>query len=185
VARLGAQKCAVCRHEQRYQIERLRAGGASCESLARKFGLGGKDAVWRHWRNHVSNEAKAQLLAGVSLAELAKRAEAESMSLLDYLSLVRGILLRTFMAAAESDDRHGVAITSGRLLETLRQIGTLTGEIQRLGSGNTTITNNTLILNSPVFASLQGAILSALGPFPDARVAVVAGCVPSRTRRGR
>ena len=50
----------------------------------------------------------------------------------------------------------------------------ITGELGKIGNGGVNVVNNTLILNSPAFAQLQTVILSALGPFPDARVAVVA-----------
>lgn len=165
--------CCVCKHPERYRIERLRAGGASCESLGRKFDLH-RDAIWRHWRLHVSDGTKAQLLAGLSIHDLAKRAEAEGMALMDYLGLLRGVLTRMFMAAAEASDRQGVAVLSSRLLECLREIGRLTGEIAKIGHGNTTITNNVAVFNSPAFAQAEMAILSALGPYPEARVAVVA-----------
>jgi hypothetical protein len=68
------RQCAVCRHPERARIELLRAGGASYDSIGSKFGLH-RDAVWRHWRDHVSPERKAQLLTGpVQLHELAERA---------------------------------------------------------------------------------------------------------------
>jgi hypothetical protein len=59
------------------------------------------------------------------------------------------------------------------LLQTLEQIGKLTGELGRISTSNTVIHNNTLVINSPIFARIQGAILSALAPFPEARVAVI------------
>ncbi len=141
-------------------------------SVAEKFAAS-HDAVWRHWTKHVSQERRAQIIAGpLKLHELAERAAAEGMSLLDYLALIRSTLLTQFGAAAEAGDKHGVALLAGRLLECLREIGRLTGELRAAGGA---VTNNTLILNSPIFADLQGMLLQRLAPFPEARAAVIDG----------
>ncbi|MDA9494043.1 hypothetical protein [Bradyrhizobium sp. CCBAU 11361] len=73
-------KCTVCAHDERWRIELLRAGGASLDSLATKFGLS-KDAVGRHWHNHVSADMKASYLVGpAQLADLAAKAADEGAS---------------------------------------------------------------------------------------------------------
>jgi hypothetical protein len=153
----------------------LRAGGASFESLASKFSTD-RDSIWRHWHQHVSAETKAQYLAGpVQLRELAERAAAEGLSLLDYLHVVRSTLLAQFSAMAEAGDGRGVAFLSNSLLGVLREIGRITGELaQTAGASAVSITNNIAVMNSPAFASLQVNLLRALGPYPDARAAVIA-----------
>jgi hypothetical protein len=167
------RRCGVCRHPERARIEMLRAGGASYESIGKKFGML-KDVVWRHWRDHVSDETKAQYYAGpVQLHELAQRAAAEGLSLLDYLSIVRSTLLTMFQASAQVGDRHGASATAGRLLQCLGEIGRITGELGRIGNGGVTVTNNVMVLNSPAFAQLQTAILQALAPHPAARADVI------------
>lgn len=149
------------------------AGGASAVAVGRKFGVT-HDAVTRHWNRHVSQERKAQIIAGpIKLHQLAERAAAEGMSLLDYLALIRSTLLSQFSAAAEAGDKHGTATLAGRLLECLREIGRLTGELSRVGGVN--VTNNTLILGSPFVAELQSMLIQTLAPFPDARAAVITG----------
>ena len=60
-----------------------RVAGASFEAIGAKFNIH-KDAVWRHCRDHLDEAARASYLADIPLAELAERANAESMSLLDY-----------------------------------------------------------------------------------------------------
>ena len=63
----------------------MRASGGSLESLALKF-RGHKDAIWRHWRDHVSADLKTSYLAGpATIAALKERAVAEGGSLLDQL----------------------------------------------------------------------------------------------------
>jgi hypothetical protein len=164
-------RCKICHHPERARIELMRAGGSSLDVIAKRFGLQ-RDLIWRHWQKHVSETTKAQLIAGpLQLHELAERATAEGLSLLDYLSIIRGTLMDLFQHAAQAKDKNGASITSGRLLQCLEQIGRLTGELSRISSS--TVVNNTLVIGSPGFAPIQGAILSALAPYPDARLAVV------------
>lgn len=155
-------------------MELMAVGGASLHAVADKFNVP-YDALWRHTKNHMSAERKAQLIAGpLKLSELAARAAEEGLSLLDYLALIRSTLLTQFTTAAEAGDKHGTATIAGRLIECLREIGRLTGEL-RSAAGGTNVTTNVMVLNSPAFAELQTMLLQRLAPFPDARSSVLAG----------
>ena len=57
-------RCQGCNHLERVRIERLLAAGASIKGAARKFAID-YHALRRHWRNHVSAEARAAYIAGV------------------------------------------------------------------------------------------------------------------------
>jgi hypothetical protein len=151
----------------------MRASGVSYEECGKHFGLS-RDIVWRHWRLHVSPEQKAELVCGpVQWAELVAKAASESVSLIDYLALVRSRLLKLFLAGTDAGELHHSSTIAGRLLEVLRFQGKITGELlQHVGAG-TTITNNIAIMQSPEYARLQSTIISALSPFPDARRAVI------------
>jgi transposase-like protein len=166
------RNCQVCGHSERYRIEMLLAGGASLRAMARKFGIDHR-ALHRHWANHVADERKAQLIAGpVKLTELAERAAEMDLSLLDYLGLIRNGLLSQFTAAMEASDRNGAAIVAGRLLQCLEMVARLTGEMQRVTGG---VTNNVLVLNSPLMAELQAMLAARLRPHPEALRAVLEG----------
>ena len=150
----------------------LRAGGASLDSLAAKFDIP-RDAIWRHWQRHVSPEMKAKYLCGpAQLAELAEKAAVEGDSVLDYLKMVRTVLTAQLAAVSEAGDARAVAFVAGRLTQVLQTIGRVTGEIAEIARGTINVTQNNFHA-SPAFASLQGVLLRALGPFPDARAAVV------------
>jgi hypothetical protein len=167
-------KCTVCAHDERWRIELLRAGGASLDSLATKFGLS-KDAINRHWHNHVSAEMKASYLVGpAQLAELAEKAADEGASVLDHFRAVRTMLMSQLAATTEAGDARGAAIVAGQLVGVLEKIGKVTGEIATIAQGTINIQNNVAIVNSPQFAKVQAAQLAALAPFPEARAAVVA-----------
>ncbi|MCW2285692.1 hypothetical protein M2323_001986 [Rhodoblastus acidophilus] len=168
--------CAVCMHPDRARIELLRAGGASCESIARKFDLS-RDQVWRHWQKHVPPERKSELICGpdVKAEQLAEQAHEKSMGLLDSFDHMRARLFRSFDAACDAGDRSGQGVIAGRLLEVLREIGKLTGEIRQLAPGGVSVTNNIAVLSNPAVAELQAVIIRELAPFPEARAAVITG----------
>ncbi|MCP1852098.1 MULTISPECIES: hypothetical protein [unclassified Bradyrhizobium] len=166
-------KCTVCAHDERWRIELLRAGGASLDSLAAKFGLS-KDAIGRHWHNHVSDEIKASYLVGpAQLADLAAKAADEGASVLDHFRAVRTMLMSQLAATTEAGDARGAAIVAGQLVSVLEKIGKVTGEIATIAQGTINIQNNVAIVNSPQFARVQAAILRALAPHSAARAAVV------------
>lgn len=172
---LTKPRCSICRHHERLRIEMLRLSGMSLDSIAEKFhlGSGGRDALWRHMKNHVSEDEKSLMLADVPIAEAAARAADEGVALIDYLSLIRSALLQQVRLAASVNDRHGLAIVSGRALECLREIGKLTGELK--GFGPRTVVNQQInFMASPVFAQVQQVLIRALAPYPEALGAVVA-----------
>jgi len=153
-------------------MELLRAGGASLDSLAEKFGVS-RDAIHRHWTRHVTADAKASYLAGPSQMEaLRAKAAAEGDSVLDYFRIVRTALMSSMAACSEAGDARGVALVSNSLIGVLERIGKLTGEIATIAN-NVTVNNNLTLVNSPAFAKVQAAILQALAPHAAARLAVV------------
>jgi len=169
---LRGPTCTICTHPERWRIELLKAGGASGHAIAGKFGVGA-DAVYRHWQNHVTDDARASYLAGPGqLAALHERAAKEGESVLDYMRIVRTSLMASLAACSEAGDARGVAIVSSQLISVLEKLGKITGEIAQIAGANVNI--NVAILNSPEFARVQAAILRALAPHADARAAVVA-----------
>jgi hypothetical protein len=156
----------------------LSLNGASLNALSEKFGVG-RDSVWRHMQSHVSAEAKAHLIIGgkalKTLDELKQRASDESLALVDYLGITRSVLFRSFLACAEASDRNGTALIAGRLLENLRDLGRLSGELRELSG--LTVNNQTNILNlygTPEFTALSQGLLDLCRKHPAARSDVVA-----------
>lgn len=170
-------RCQVCNHDERWRIELLRAGGASLDALATKFGIG-RDAVHRHWRDHVPPELKAGYLAGpVQLQQLAQKAADAGGSVIDHLHAVRVILMGHLAAVTEAGDARGAALVGGRLTTTLEAIARVSGELGDLSRTTLNISNvtNVAILSEhPAFLRLQATLLRALAPFPEARGAAIA-----------
>jgi hypothetical protein len=165
-------QCSTCNHPERTRIEMLRVGGTPLRVLEQQFDLS-KDSIYRHFKAHVSHERRAELMVGPAKVEqLANAAADESKSLLDYLGIARSVLFHQFLNAAEAGDRLGVVNVSGRLLESLREIGRLTGELRQLSG--VTINNNTLnIVSSAEFLALQEGLLTISRRHPEAKADIV------------
>lgn len=167
-------RCKVCRHEERWRIELLRASGASLEALASKFGLD-KHSIWRHWTRHVSDEMKAGYLAGpVHLQELASKAADTGTSVLDNLHAIRVVLMSHMASMTEAGDGRGAAYVANVLTGTLEKIARISGELGALAT-NLTINNHTsvAILENPHWLKVQSVLLRSLAGHPDARASVV------------
>jgi hypothetical protein len=165
--------CSICKHEHRVLIESTRIAGASLDNISSKYNVS-RDAVFRHMHAHVPEDLRAEYLSAVPLKELAVKAATEGISVLQNLSIVRSVLMNQLQLAASVNDRHGTSALAGRLNETLRTIGQLSGELGEMATRSITVNGNINILNSPVLANLQANLLKALAPFPEARNAVIA-----------
>ena len=150
-----------------------RVSGVGLRDIAATFDVN-MHAVWRHMTNHVFNEQRAAYIADVDLREVATRANAESLSLMDYLAITRGLLLQQMQLAAACHDRGGIAALAGRLTEVLKLLATLTGELLRLNPVN--ITHNTAVfLSSPLYIELERMLIDTLSDHPEVLSRVVAG----------
>jgi hypothetical protein len=170
---IRSSTCKVCSHPDRARLELMRVSGVSLEALAREFKVS-KDSVFRHFKSHVSERRKAELLAGPArVHDLANAAAKESKSLLEYLSITRGVLFNRFLAAAECQDTNGVVSTATQLLAALRELGKLSGELRQLSGitiNHSTVNNFT---TSPAFTALVEGVLEAVRDFPEARQNIV------------
>src|SRR5205085_2513560 len=164
-------RCQGCNHLERVRIERLLAASASIKGAARKFAID-YHALRRHWKNHVSAEARAAYIAGAGVTkdQLEEIVADETLALIDHYRIVRGALYKGFGAAAELRDGNSLALLAGRLHENFRDCGRLTGELQR--GPLLSVQNNVLI--NPDYTRAIARIVSAVGRYPEAREAVVA-----------
>src|SRR6201981_2944584 len=156
-------RCQGCNHPERVRIERFLATGAAIKGAARKFAID-YHALRRHWRNHVSAEARAAHIAGAGATkdQLEEIVADESLALIDHYRIERGSLYKGFGVASEVGDSNSLALLAGRLHENFRDCGRLTGELQRGPLLN--IQNNVLV--NPDYARVIARIGGAGGPYP-------------------
>jgi hypothetical protein len=176
-------RCTVCRHPEKFRIELLLASGASIEALARKFGLSG-DAIGRHWRNHVDDQAKVGHLAGVAnLEKLAEKAAEQGSSVLDYLAIARNAILTQLGVVQLAGDARTVGYLAIALARISEIEGKITGEIVT-AAGTVNVTANVqMVASHPDFLKMQAAMFKVLQAHPRAREDMVR--VFARPRRGR
>jgi hypothetical protein len=88
----------------------------------------------------------------------------------------RDLALDPFRAgSAQLNKPYEVERIGGRVLDTLKEIGRLTGELSAFTSQSINVVNSqTIVMNSPIVAELQAELLQTLAPYQDARAAVIA-----------
>jgi len=146
------------------------ARGVGRNATGAKFGVS-QSSIRNHWARHTPESVKAAALARTLKpgVEIEKLMQDEDTGLLEHLQHIRGILFQQFDAAAEANDRHGVAVLSSRLIEALRLGAQKTGELAQHASKTTSITN---VVLSPAYLELRGRLLMALRKYPEASQAV-------------
>ncbi len=172
--KITKDRCTICSHPERLRIETLRLGGMTGETIAEMFGLS-SSAVYRHMSAHVEPDIKAQIIADVPLSELLARATDEGMSLLDYLKIVRNTSITVMLAAASMNDFTGTAAGAKRALETLKEIGRLTGELLNAAPVRNYVQNNISFADPKSMDRMEAMLVERLAPFPGALQAVMAG----------
>jgi hypothetical protein len=150
-----ARTCTVCTHPDRAAIDKALVAGVSVRDLASRYGTVGRMALQRHKTEHLPEAlSKAQEAGEVA------RGDALLQDVRDLQAKAMGLLKK---AEAMSDYRTALAgIREARAC--LELLAKLLGELDDRPQVN--------VLISPEWQALRGAILGALAPFPDARLAV-------------
>lgn len=162
-------KCTLCAHPACVQAELLLAGGASFNSVSRKYGVT-RHAIGRHWAGHVSPERKAALALGpVQRMSLSAQVAEESESVLAHHRATRAGLLALYAAAVTAGDRVGGALLGGRLTEVNNAIARLCGQLATSPLISNTTINNTMtaVFESPKFLKFENALLALATEHPE------------------
>ena len=143
--------CNICTHPDREAIDEALISGVAFRALVAKYRVS-KDSLSRHKANH--------LPAKLVMAQVAQEvAQAD-----DLLAQMQNLQRRTLaiLEAAERTKQHRTALSAIREARSnLELLAKLLGELDERPQVN--------ILISP---TVQTAIVTALGPYPEARLAV-------------
>src|ERR1700756_3727735 len=164
------QRCTICNHPARPQIDLAIATGFSKRAVAERFGVS-RDAVWRHAQAHLTAEMRAALATKLLQREGDTRCILleEGAGVTEALKAIRGPLFGLFLTAVDTGDIKAAAALSGRLHENLALVAKLTGEL--VPHAGISITN---VLLSPDFQRLRTELIRVLSRYPEARADVVA-----------
>ena len=150
------RRCTVCDHPDREAIDLALVAGGSLRDIAGQFRIS-KSALARHKGSHVP-------------ACLAKAQEAQEVAQADdLLAQLRDLQARTLAILTKAEegtrrDLRTALAAIGEARRNLELLGKLAGELQQEGTVNITL--------NPEWVELRTVILTALTPYPDARLAV-------------
>jgi hypothetical protein len=171
-------RCIPCVHAERDRVELAFLDGMKLRAISAKFGGGlNKDNLSRHFRNHLPDARRRLLIAGPVAAEaLANKAAAESDSLLDRLKAMDRVLGQAFLKAAAVDDFHGLANLAGRRLTLVDRLGSLTGELRRLGGivVNNNVNNVFALMQHPSFFKFEAGLIEIAASHPAVKSDILA-----------
>ena len=148
------RRCTVCEHEKVEEINRLLLEGVSLRDLAGRYSVS-KTALHRHKESHLP----AKLVKAREAREIAK-----ADSLLDQVTELRDKALSILTKAEKAGDLRTALQGIKEARGCLELLAKLQGELQEQTTVN--------ILINPQWITLRTAILQALDPYPEARLAV-------------
>ena len=150
------RKCTVCAHQERAAIDQALVNGDSLRYVSKQYDVTDA-ALFRHNTNHLpaaltkAHEAKEMVRADDLLSQV-KELQARAMSILDQ--------------AEDSGDLRTALSAIREARGNLELLAKLLGKLQQEG------TTNVNILVAPEWLVVRAAILTALTPYPDARLSV-------------
>jgi hypothetical protein len=145
--------CTVCTHPDRPAIDAALVSGTPYRNIAERHGVS-VGALFRH-RDHLS----AALLHAKDVEQVAQAD--------DLLAQVRDLQRRTLRIlddAEQAGDRRTALAAIREARGNLELLGRLAGELQEGQTVNVVV--------SPEWQRVRAAVITALLPFPEARVAV-------------
>lgn len=157
---VAMNRCKVCSHPRRREIELALSSGQSYRDVARQHGLT-KDSLHRHVRGGHTGA----LLAEAREKRVQERVR-EAVDILDELLQLRARAMQMLTHAEEERDARAWAAVSREVRECLELQAELLGQLRRGAQVG-------VLVASPAWQRLAAAIVEALAPYPEARSAVV------------
>jgi hypothetical protein len=150
-----AKKCSVCTHADAREINKQLVSGVPLKSLSKVYELS-TTALHRHKQEHLPT----QLAKSQGAKEAANATD---------------IMTRVADLDAKAADVYARAIKAKNLSAAIGAVRELRGitELYARVTGELQAQNVTNIVIAPEWVSLRNAILVALGPYPEARQAVI------------
>jgi hypothetical protein len=149
----GAGQCTVCSHPRRDEIDEALVAGVPVRQIQQRYGPH-YNSVQRHKTRHLARQLQA-----------VHREKERSESLLERLESLITKLEQLADDAASQGKANQFLATARELRETYRLLGKVTGELDERPQ----VVN---VLISPEWQQVRAVLLTALSPYPEARLAV-------------
>ena len=148
--------CTICNHQEREAINKALLAGEPLRNIAARTGTSAT-ALHRHKAEHLpATLTKAQAAQEVAQAD----------DLLAQVRRLQVVTMNILAHAYQAQDLRTALQAVGQARGNLELLGRLAGELEA-----ESVRVNVLVA-SPDWLRLRGAILSALDPFPEARLAI-------------
>ena len=147
------RKCTICAHPDHEAIDAAIVGGESLRAISHQYAVS-HYAIQRHQSHVPDTVAKAH--------EAGEVAEADRL-----LSIVRDLMqaaIGTITQAEHADELRTKLAAIREARETAKLLLEVNGKLQTAPTFN--------IIMAPEWVEVRTVVLQALGPFPDARLAV-------------
>ena len=167
--------CSICRHPERAAIDKALVAGTPLPRITALYRETSEDALFRHKASHLpvvlarAQQDRQQARAADLAGQAAAREEQERVHAIDIVKQLRainGAALRVLNDAIGAGDREVVLKAAATILRQIELQAKLLGELDERPQVNVLVTSE--------WVSVRTALLAALGPFPEARVAVAA-----------
>ena len=157
------RKCTICHHVEREEIDAALVRRDTFRNIAAQHGVS-TSALVRHSDDHLPKALlKARDVAEVAAAD----------NILGQMQDLRERALAILTKAEDSDDLRTALGAIRECCRCIELLGRLAGELQDGATVN--------IIISPEWKALQTAILGALEPYTDARLAVAGALADMRS----
>lgn len=148
------RRCTICEHPKRDEINKALIETQNIAEIAKRYGVS-YDSLFRHRQGHIPEAlAKAQ----------EAREVAQASSLLDQVCELRDKALGILAKAEQAGDLRTALQGIKEARGCLELLGKLQGELQERQIIN--------ILVAPEWINLRAVILTALEPYPEAKLAL-------------
>ena len=163
-----ANKCTICRHKDRKRIDRAVIAGGVIRRIAKDFDVS-EPSLRRHVKGCIADKVqKTQKAIEKNLEEaVAEEAAEETRIALDVVSDLKAINLackEVLEKAREQGHDETLLRAVDRIHKQIELQARLLGELEDSKTIN--------IITSPVWIEIRSTIIHALGPYPEARIAV-------------
>jgi len=149
--------CRICRHPERFEIEKRIIRGESFRDIAYKKGIS-RTSVYRHAKKHLSE---------ILLKAYEVRDSSQGSQLLREVRQLGQIAKELLMEARSQGDIKTSLDGVSKLKGVLELLAKMSGEYKE----QTQVTN--ILVASPEWGQLRARLMQALAPFPRAKSAVI------------
>jgi hypothetical protein len=163
--------CTICTHAEREAIDRALVARQPLRNIALCFGTS-PTALFRHKSDHLPRllaQAERREVAAATTLQVQRAtqevAEAkQALDVIQQLKTINAVAMRTMANAHQSGDGDLALKAAAGVLRQL--------EFQSRLLGDLTDQPRVVLVSSPEWVAIRGALMAALAPFPEARIAV-------------